>query len=380
MRKSSILALTLWFFSPWGVLLAEGAERGHTWKVDWEKAMEGARKEGQVTVYGGEEITHHEIIGVFRQRYPHLKVVTVTGHAELIFRIVAERRAAKYLGDVISYGPNALRAAYLAKFLDPIPPALILPEVADESSWHGGKHHYKDPEQKYIFLYEGTPSSGAALGLAFNTRKLKNPKELRSFWDILQPKWKGKIGFFSYGGGTSIPSPMLQLYYDPGLGPEYLRRLFEEMDIIVSANRRQATDWLAQGKYTLCVMCRDIAQAEKQGLPVATFGAEHFKEQRPMLGGGNSSVLGLLKDAPHPNAAKVFINWFLSREGQTVWQKVMNTKVLEGSDSMRIDIPKDDVLPDDRRIEGRKYDTEGFLDPGPLQKFYWQLLAKVGAR
>jgi ABC-type Fe3+ transport system substrate-binding protein len=76
-----------------------------------------------------------------------------------------------------------------------------------------------------------------------------------------------------------------------------------------------------------------------------------------------------LDKAPHPNAAKVFVNWFLSRQGQIVWQRVMNKVVMEGSDSMRIDIPKDDVLAEARRVAGRNYRVIGFRDPKPVLQF-----------
>jgi len=95
-----------------------------------------------------------------------------------------------------------------------------------------------------------------------------------------------------------------------------------------------------------------------------------------LLGSGNSSVLTLIKGAPNPNAAKVFINWYLSREGQMFYQNFLNTAVMEGSDSMRIDIPKDDVLPGFRRIEGRDYRILGFPDPRPVQKFYREVLIR----
>ena len=67
-------------------------------------------------------------------------------------------------------------------------------------------------------------------------------------------------------------------------------------------------------------------------------------------------TLSLLKNAPHPNAAKVFINWYLSRKAQTALQKDM-TKVVDAPDSLRIDIPKDDVAANNRRVEGGNYMT-----------------------
>jgi ABC-type Fe3+ transport system substrate-binding protein len=335
------------------------------WKARWDKTLEAAKKEGQVTIYGGEEITHLEIIEAFTKSYPEIKVVTVSGHAEVIQRIVAERRAGKYLVDLFAYGPNAARTAYLAKYLDLLAPELILPEVTDASKWYGGKHHYADPEGKYIFIYEGTPSSPS---LQYNTNKVDS-RQITTMWDILKPKWVGNIGFFNYAKGDAIPTPVLMMYHDPDLGPKFLNKLFGEMKIIMSANRRQATDWLGQGKYALCIMCRDVEKAQKQGLPVATFGANDLKEGG-QLGGGNSSVIIVLNQRPHPNAGAVFLNWYLSRQGQEVWQRVMNRKVNEPSNSMRVDISTDDVLPEARRLEGRKYPFVEFLDPKPVRKIY----------
>jgi len=123
-------------------------------------------------------------------------------------------------------------------------------------------------------------------------------------------------------------------------------------------------------------MCRDVERAKRQGLPVETFPADQIKEAG-QLGGGNSSVIAFLRDAPHPNAAKILINWFLSKEGQMTWQRVMNTIVLEGSDSMRVDFSKDNVLAADRREKGKDYPMLGFLDPRPVTKFYWGLMARA---
>ncbi len=82
-------------------------------------------------------------------------------------------------------------------------------------------------------------------------------------------------------------------------------------------------------------------------------------------GAGLVSLYGtviLMNQAPHPNAAKVFINWFLSRDGQLALQRELNRAGLGGVDSLRIDIPKDDVSPEEMRqpkveyldLDGRK--------------------------
>lgn len=339
------------------------------WKGDWAKTVDAAKTERQLTAYGGTEITHPDIISAFNKNHPEIKVTAVAGRAaDLTARILAERRAEKYLADVIASGPNAPRTLYLAKALDPIAPALILPEVTDTTKWYGGRHWYADPENKHILIFEGSVST---TGLAVNS-KIASPSEITSYWDLVQPKWKGKILVMD-PRGAALPTPVLMLYYDPDVGPDFLRTLLGKMEVTLFRDRSQGTNWLATGKFPVCFYCRDLDLAQKQGLPVAEVPPAQMKEGGT-IGGGSSSVLALLNRAPHPNAARVFVNWYLSRQGQMIWQKVMNAKEVEPSDSMRIDIPKDDVLPEARRVEGRKYRVVGFLDPQPLQQLLKEVL------
>jgi len=339
------------------------------WQAEWQKTIEGAKKEGQLSLYGGQEITHPDIIAAFNKEFPFIKIISASGRAaDMMTRIVAERRADKYLADLTASGPNGPRMLYLNKILDPIAPTLILPEVTDTSRWYGSKHWYADPANKYIFMFEGTI---VTTGLSVNT-KLVSADEIKSYWDLLQPKWKGKL-LGQDPRGAALLTPVLILYHRPGLGADFLRRLYMETDITLFRDRRQGTNWLATGKFPVCHLCREIDKAAQQGLPVVDIAPENLKEGGT-IGGGGSSVLALINRAPRPNAAKVFINWYLSRQGQTVWQNVMNKKEVEASDSMRIDISKDDVLADGKRVADREYQVIGFLDPEPVQKLLQEIL------
>jgi iron(III) transport system substrate-binding protein len=284
-------------------------------------------------------------------------------------RVTAERRADKFLADIMASGPNGPRTLYLAKMLDPIAPTFILPEVTDTSKWYGGKHWYADPENQFIFMFEGTIIS---TGLSYNTKMITAAGEITSYSDLLAAKWKGKLLSMD-PRGAATPTPILILYYKASLGPEFVRRFYTETGITLFRDRSQGTNWLASGKFPLCLLCRDIDKANKQGLPVDEIAPDQLKEGGS-IGGGGSSVLVLVNRAPHPNAAKVFINWYLSRQGQMIWQNVMNKKEVEASDSMRVDIPKGEVLADGRRLPGKDYNVVGFLDPEPVQKLIQEVL------
>jgi iron(III) transport system substrate-binding protein len=369
MRLSFLLVAL--FLQSFGFCFA--ADSKLTWQVEWEKAIAAAKKEGEVRLWGDQEITHPDIIDAFARQYPFIKPVTVTGRVgDLMPRIIAERRAGKYLADIYSGGLGG-RAFYdfmRAGVLDPIKPVLVLPEVADGSKWLNGEHHYADNEKQFVFMYEG---SVAGVGLHYNTN-LVDLKEFKSYWDLLKPKWKGKILLFERPG-TGSPS-IVRFYYNPQLGPDFLRRLLSDMDLVISQDRRQSSDWLASGKFPICIDCGDTDRAKKQGLPVDEFAHETLKEAGNEISTSGNSGLALINNAPHPNGARVFINWFLSRDGQSIWQETMNVKVNEPSDSMRVDIPKDKVSPSARREEGRKYRVTGFLDPDPAEKLFRELLSK----
>ena len=112
----------------------------------------------------------------------------------------------------------------------------------------------------------------------------------------------------------------------------------------------------------------DIEDAAKQGLPVKFFDPGQFKEGAfvgPSQGGVN-----LFKNAPHPNAAKVAINWLLSREGQDTYQKVY-ADLHDVRQSMREDISMDVIPPTYRRQKGVRYIYAGhpeWLNMAPVTK------------
>lgn len=323
-----------------------GAQTKPAWQLEWEKTLDAAKREGQVVVY----ISGYDaILQDFEKEYPEIKVTAVTGRGnQLGPRLLAERRAEKFIADVSSTGSNPnYQQFYIAKALDPIKPALILPEVLDASKWYLKKHQYSDPENQYVFNYVGSATYGA---IHYNT-KLVDVKEFKSYWDLLNPKWKGKIAMRDMRQAGPGAGNMRFFYYHADLGAPFIKKLLSEMEVTLFRDFRQGPDWLASGKHSICFFC-DADMLKQQGLPVEPFGPRVFKE-----GGGLVQQFGtvaLVDRAPHPNAAKVFINWLLSRAGQMSLQKRTSTAE-SPADSLRVDIPKDEVPVQSRRLDGIKY-------------------------
>jgi ABC-type Fe3+ transport system substrate-binding protein len=169
---------------------------------------------------------------------------------------------------------------------------------------------------------------------------------------------------------------MRAIYHNPALGGEYIRRLFSEMDVTIAREQWQLLDWVASGRFHIYLFATssDVRDAMKKGLPVGVL--QGLPEEGYMSGGFGH--LGLVKQAPHPNAAKVFVNWLLSKEGQLQWQKKSD------NNSLRMDIPKS-MLTDQQAvtIEGKKYlnaSLPEYEDVKPLLKIVEEALAKAGKK
>ncbi len=343
------------------------------WKADWEKLVQAANKEGQVTVYSS--FARGPAAQAFTKQFSEIRYALVNNNGSQISnRVMAERRAGKALADVIISGANTnYQVFYAAKILDPIRPGLILPEVVSPSGWWQGKHWYVDAEAEYVFVYLGNV---ARVG-SYSTKTV-SAHELQSYWDFLNPRWKGKIVARDIRKSGTGGDAARFFFHQPELGPKFLRRLFSETAMTLVGDSRQGVDWLAQGKFALGLFLGEVEKATAQGLPVDEFDPHHFKEGAPL--GVGIGTLAIVNNSPHPNAARLFVNWFLSREGQMAIQKEM---VLSGSgaDSMRVDIPKEDVTAAYRRRDGARYlfvARPEFNDMRPIYKAVNEALADAG--
>jgi ABC-type Fe3+ transport system substrate-binding protein len=311
----------------------------------WEEVLRAAEKEGEVSVYATNSVGDLTVIwDAFRKRFPKIKLnaMPISTTAEIVTKVMAERRANQFLADVVLGAPGATyNSFYRGKVLDPLPPALVLPEVTDLSKWWKGKHRYVDQEGQYVFVYQSSLYGPPV----YHNTKIISLESIRSVWDLLDPRWKGKIVSL-WPRANYVSTALLFMYHHPQVGPKFLERFYGgEMDLTYFSDFRQGTDWLAAGKYPLCFLCR-LRRAQEQGLPVAEISPYHFKEAPGI--GSNNGALGLMNAAPHPNGAKVFINWYLSREGQIAFRNANNTIEDETTTSLREDLPLN-VVPEAAR-------------------------------
>jgi len=156
----------------------------------WESTLAAAEKEATVAVYAA---GYPHVMEQFQKAYPKIKLTLSVAPrgVDLLNRLMAERRASKFVADIYTTGLGTHLQLYNAKALVPMPPAFVLSDVKDEAKWFGGKYRWADPEGRYSFVFEGY----RGILLNYNPQLL-SPEEVSnidSWWDLLNPKWKGKI-------------------------------------------------------------------------------------------------------------------------------------------------------------------------------------------
>src|SRR5215471_9875442 len=118
----------------------------------WNEVLQAAQKEGKVVVAGSPDpVMRDEIIPKFKSRFG-ITVDLIAGRSSDIgARVRTERQAGIFSIDVYLSGLRSMTAImYPEKMLDPLRPALMLPEVVNPSKWKRGGLWFSDPDDKYV--------------------------------------------------------------------------------------------------------------------------------------------------------------------------------------------------------------------------------------
>lgn len=317
-----------------------------SWEQKWEDLVKAAQKEGRLSIYSGlERDTVLALRKGFGKKYAIDMDILVASSAELTSRLFTARSTGQFLADVYVEGPDLPLEFKQKGIIQPLDEAIFRHDVLDEKTWWHGYGPYFD---KGHYLAAGTRTAQPAIII---NKNMVSPEELTSYDDLLKPRWKGKIILgdpISGGGGPSTMLSALEI-----MGEDYIRKLREQVGMI-TRDKRLLVDWVAQGKYPVGFGggTSTVIEFINNGVPVEMVP---FREGHGLT---SSGVVVIFDRPPNPNAARLFANWFLTRDAQQVYS------MASGKMSRRLDVNNDHMRAAQMMKEGAKYiihDDEYYL-------------------
>ncbi len=281
--------------------------------AEWQSVVAAAKKESlRLMVMTG--TPYADVVGSFQKAYPDIKVeMTQARPGDSTTRIVTEQQNGQFFWDVF-WGPsNNLNAVLVpAGALQDIKPFFVLPEVTNDANWMGGFERYSQDisKRRLSFLAEMNVATGR---FAVNWDKI--PKgSLKEWQDLLDPKWQGKIAIYDptrpVTGAISLSCAL------PLVGEDFIRKLFAQQKLTPLGDARLLTDWIVRGRYPVVIGLSSsfLPNFQKEGL-----GNNIEEIGGTVCSGVGGPGLAVMKNAPNPNATKIFINWLLSKAGQELY-------------------------------------------------------------
>jgi ABC-type Fe3+ transport system substrate-binding protein len=297
------------------LLVFAAIARSAEWPDEWKKTVEAAKKEGKVVAGGPPTaVLRKQYKETFEQKFGiEMELISAPG-PQNAGKAAAEFKAGVRYFDVLHGGSGTLEPLMNENMLAPFAEYMMLPEVKDPRQWWGG-HVWEDNVKTNRFIYSF--SADFSVPPFFNADLLK-PGEISSYDDLLSPKWKGKIGLFE----PRIPSAGQGLwgFLMKIKGKEFLQRLAQQ-DLFISRDGQQLAVGLSKGNLVIALGLsqRFVDPYIKAGLPIRPLST--IKEGTS--GSNGFGTVAIMRNAPHPNAAKIYINWLLSKEGQELYSRAL---------------------------------------------------------
>ena len=275
----------------------------------------GARGEGEVLMYTtGTQID--PILKRFQEKYPYIRLNVYRGGApEVVKRMSEEYKAGRFTADTVILDSgglgNLLEAGVLQPFRTP------------EEKFYGSDAI--EPGRHWINAYE------AYVSLGYNTKQISPAEAPKTYDDLLDPKWKGKMAVT--GIGVTLPAWVGVVVLSKG--EDYLRKLGKQDIKNYKILGRALANLVVSGEVALSptIYNSHMISSNAEGASVAwqALGAVY-------AGTGGAA---LARNAPHPHAAMLLLDFFLSKEGQTMRQAIGDSSAR--TDLASADKPKDIV-------------------------------------
>ena len=284
-----------------------------------DAVVDGARKEGKVVVYTGvDRAGAQALVAAFSKRYPFIAAETVrASSSKLATRLDAEVEADRVQGDVFEFS---------------------LPYLTTSLRKRGEILEYDSPE--YAHYPAGYADRGywAATGVSsiiilLNTRKVGEADVPQSWWDLAKPYWKNKLTIDNLEVSGTGYNWLLAVVNDDRLGWKFIEELGRNKPALERGHAGMAQK-VAAGEYASAVEMADFhlktLRTVAPSVPVRGVWPKEGVPREPW-------TAGILRRAPHSNAARLFMDFLLSQEGQAIYVKLM------GWSSARPDVPAPEI-------------------------------------
>ena len=316
MRKMAFAAGALVLALAAGRLATPGARADEA----WDKVVAAAKQEGSVILWGDVGAARRAFWKeAFEKDNPGITVdlFQTPNSNTRDARYQRERDAGLASVDLFVGGSAGLigRIKPLG-FLQPIR-SMMKPEILDDKAWLLGAPLWVDHENEYMLISDYQVAITAAVNPSVGD------KGVQSWEDLLDPKYDGKIVMEDPRQAGPGFATGLFIYYEPRLGPDFFRRLFAHGRIVFSPDEEQNVEWVGSGRVlvNLAPNAVQVAAVQQLGVKIRTLSDLKAKGQSVAYVFSSDGILSVPKldddkPLPHPDAAKVYINWFYSKAGQ----------------------------------------------------------------
>lgn len=316
MRKMAFAAGALVLALAAGRLATPGARADEA----WDKVVAAAKQEGSVILWGDVGAARRAFWKeAFEKDNPGITVdlFQTPNSNTRDARYQRERDAGLASVDLFVGGSAGLigRIKPLG-FLQPIR-SMMKPEILDDKAWLLGAPLWVDHENEYMLISDYQVAITAAVNPSVGD------KGVQSWEDLLDPKYDGKIVMEDPRQAGPGFATGLFIYYEPRLGPDFFRRLFAHGRIVFSPDEEQNVEWVGSGRMlvNLAPNAVQVAAVQQLGVKIRTLSDLKAKGQSVAYVFSSDGILSVPKldddkPLPHPDAAKVYINWFYSKAGQ----------------------------------------------------------------
>lgn len=277
---------------------------------DWAKVVEAAKKEGHLTLYAVTPFFAGDagiaMARAFKDRYGISMDYLQGRGADWLERLKVEQRMGQQVGDVVYASAAHLGNMKNDGLLDAVPE---LPMLREKGMWNAHPLSL-DPEAFMIQIYLQMFNPGV------NTRLVKPEEEPKSFSDLLQPRWKDrKIAIADPRLSSLFYLHFVPLVNNKAVEWDFIKLLYKQNPVVMRGGGDLDTG-LARGDFPIGITHPDsrLGPLLAEGAPIKPISMK----EGDTAGLGN---IGKVKGAPHPNSARLFLNWLLSDEGQDLLSK-----------------------------------------------------------